>query len=162
MHEYKNFIKENYIPILFSSIIIFTIIGFGLTKTIEYTESPQFCAKCHTMDMQYKTWMHSKHRSLKCIDCHLPNDNIVNHFLWKAIDGTKDVISQTLGLKEEDKIFLSEHGKKVLQKNCIRCHKDMVSHINQKRNCTDCHINIKHRNTALLCSFNTEVKNEKK
>jgi len=162
MFDYKKFIKENFIPFIFSVVVIFVMAGFILKEAIEYSESPEFCAKCHTMDMQYKTWSYSSHRTLRCVDCHLPNDNLANHFLWKVIDGTRDLVSQILNLKEEDQIFLSKHGKKVLQKNCIRCHKDIVSHINQKRSCIDCHINIKHRETSLICSFNTEVENEKK
>ncbi len=157
----KKIIKENVFAFFWTGIFV-VIIGITFfPKALKYSETPQFCASCHVMKKQYESWLHSKHRGFKCVDCHLPNDNIVNHYIWKSIDGTKDLISNTLGLKDEDEIFLSNHGHKVLQQNCIRCHKDMVDHIDTKRSCIDCHRTEKHRNTALFCSLNTEVEDEK-
>lgn len=145
---------------VFSWIFIISAVLVGVLshKVIKYTESPEFCVKCHSMKEQYETWSHSLHRNFKCVDCHLPNDNFVNHYVWKGIDGTKDLISETMGLKEWWEIHLSEHGKKVLQSNCIRCHEGIVSHIDKKRNCIDCHKTVTHKNTALTCSFNTNDK----
>ncbi len=154
----KKIILENIFPLFWASIFIVSISIVILPRVIEYSESPKFCASCHSMKSQHLTWSNSRHRTLKCVDCHLPNDNIPEHFLWKGIDGTKDVISQTLGLKEEDEIVLSPHGKKVLQRNCIRCHNDIVSHVDSKRNCIDCHRSLTHKNTAAYCFKNTEVK----
>ena len=119
---------------------------FGPPKMIELTESPQFCALCHSN--QNGDWVHSAHRTEKCIDCHLPNDNFANHYLWKSIDGGKDLFFHFSGLGDGNETELTRHGKMVLQDNCIRCHVDMVSHINNKRSCIDCHRPIGHRRTA--------------
>lgn len=120
---------------------------FGPPKMIELTETPAFCALCHAN--QNGDWLHSAHRREKCIDCHLPNDNFADHYLWKSIDGGKDVFFHFSGLGDGNDTQLTAHGKKVLQANCIRCHTDMVAHINQKRSCTDCHRTLSHRRTAL-------------
>jgi cytochrome c nitrite reductase small subunit len=124
-----------------------TFMLFGPPRMIELTESPKFCALCHTS--QNGDWLHSAHRGEKCIDCHLPNDNFADHYLWKSIDGGKDLFFHFSGLGDGNDTELTEHGKKVLQANCIRCHVDMVSHINNKRSCIDCHRTFSHRRTAL-------------
>lgn len=163
MHKkIKRVVSENIFPLMWASVLSIVAMALILPGLIEYSESPAFCGVCHSMKGQKEDWEKSRHRGIKCIDCHLPNDNLPEHFLWKGIDGTKDVLSQVMGLKEEDEIRLSEHGKKVLQRNCIRCHKDIVSHIDNKRSCVDCHRGIHHKYTAAACSFNTEVENARK
>jgi cytochrome c nitrite reductase small subunit len=122
---------------------------FGPTRMVELTESPEFCGLCHSMDPHSATWRHSMHRSARCIDCHLPNDNFANHYFWKAIDGNKDVFYEFSGLREHDEIELSAHGHRVLQANCIRCHGGMVEHINKKRACVDCHRAAGHKAQGL-------------
>jgi cytochrome c nitrite reductase small subunit len=124
-----------------------TFMLFGPPRMIELTESPQFCGLCHAS--QHGDWLHSAHRGEKCIDCHLPNDNFADHYVWKSIDGGKDVFLHFSGLGDGNDTELTEHGKKVLQANCIRCHTGMVAHINQKRSCIDCHRTLSHRRTAL-------------
>ena len=158
----KKLIFDNLFPLFWAFIFLSAISVVILPSVVEYSESPEFCSKCHSMKSQHLTWGNSRHRSLTCVDCHLPNDNIPEHFFWKGIDGTKDVVSQTLGLKEEDEIRLSSHGKSVLLRNCLRCHKETMSHVYSKRNCIDCHRSLTHKNTAAYCVGNTEVNNEVK
>ena len=122
---------------------------FGPPHLIEHTETPQFCGLCHSMKPQHSAWEHSAHRTARCIDCHLPNDNAVNHYFWKTIDGNKDVFFEFSGLREHDEIKLSGHAKKVLQANCLRCHAEMVSRIGTDRSCTDCHRRTGHRGQAV-------------
>lgn len=153
-----NYLRRNIFIFGWFFIIIFVFAGLFVPKIVRYSESPEFCVKCHSMKDQYDSWNHSLHKNLKCIDCHLPNDNFVNHYVWKGIDGTKDLVSETLGLKEWWEIHLSEHGKKVLQSNCVRCHEGLLAHMDKKRNCIDCHRTITHKKTALTCSFNTDEK----
>jgi cytochrome c nitrite reductase small subunit len=129
---------------------------FGPPRMIELTESPQFCALCHAN--QNGDWLHSAHRREKCIDCHLPNNNFANHYLWKSIDGGKDVFFHFSGLGDGNDTSLTPHGKKVLQSNCIRCHVDMVSHIDNKRSCIDCHRTLSHRRTALTLTHEEMTK----
>lgn len=123
---------------------------FGPPKMIELTETPQFCGLCHSMKPQHEAWAHSAHRAARCIDCHLPNDNAVNHYFWKSIDGNKDVFYEFSGLREHDEIKLSAHGHRVLQSNCIRCHEEYVSRIDNKRACIDCHPTAGHKRLGAL------------
>ena len=122
---------------------------FGPTQLVELSETPRFCGLCHSMKPQHSAWEHSAHRSARCIDCHLPNDNAVNHYVWKTIDGNKDVFYEFSGLREHDEIKLSTHGHKVLQANCIRCHETTVSHIDTRRACVDCHRTAGHKRQGM-------------
>jgi len=125
------------------------VLLFGPPHLIERTETPQFCGLCHSMKPQHADWAHSAHRSARCIDCHLPNDNAVNHYVWKTIDGNRDVFYEFSGLREHDEIKLSAHGHKVLQANCIRCHESTVAHIDNKRACIDCHRTAGHKRQGM-------------
>jgi cytochrome c nitrite reductase small subunit len=128
---------------------------FGPPHLIGLTETPEFCGLCHSMKPQHAAWSHSAHRTARCIDCHLPNDNKVNHYFWKSIDGNKDVFYEFSGLREHDEIRLSKHGHKVLQANCIRCHEGFVEHIDGKRACIDCHRTIGHKMQGTLMTRET-------
>lgn len=115
-------------------------------RLISMTSTPQFCNGCHVMNDQYDAWfMTGVHRSIQCIDCHLPNDNALNHFVWKGIDGTKDVLYFYSGTYAEP-IGISNHGKAFIQDNCIRCHEGVVSRIStQDQDCWSCHRRINHK-----------------
>ncbi|HAT73059.1 MAG TPA: cytochrome c nitrite reductase small subunit [Elusimicrobia bacterium] len=123
---------------------------FGPPHMIGLTETPEFCGLCHSMKPQHAAWEHSAHRQARCIDCHLPNDNAANHYLWKTIDGNKDVFYEFSGLREHDEIALSAHGHRVLQANCIRCHEGLTAEMDGKRACIDCHRTVGHKRQGTL------------
>ncbi len=129
-----------------SSLIAFLFLFAGPPKLLEKTSTPEFCNSCHAMNEMYESWFSTGlHRSIKCVDCHLPNNNIVNHFIWKGIDGMNDVVRFNTGLYKEP-IFAGSHAKKVLKDNCIRCHSHMVSFMETEgRDCWSCHRRVTHR-----------------
>lgn len=139
------------------SVLFFTgfiLISLLLTVTPRYVlafaDSPGYCMKCHVMESAYEAWIHSgAHRRIKCVDCHLPNDNQVMHYIWKTIDGVKDVVVFHSG-KVPEQITLSSHGKKALQANCIRCHEVAVTMIDKERKCWECHRRITHKLTGTI------------
>ena len=74
-------------------VVLLFFFAYGPSKLVEWTSISEFCNSCHVMNEQYESWfMTGLHRSIKCVDCHLPNDNPVNHLVWKGLDGMKDVI----------------------------------------------------------------------
>ncbi|MFP4072244.1 MAG: cytochrome c nitrite reductase small subunit [Desulfovibrionales bacterium] len=115
------------------------------------TETPEFCSSCHVMQSQYEAWFHEgAHRSAQCVDCHLPHDNVFMYYLWKSIDGMRDIIVFHSGTVPET-IEISDHGQEVLQGNCVRCHETTVWRIDKERNCWDCHRRLSHlRSGAIL------------
>jgi cytochrome c nitrite reductase small subunit len=133
-----------------ASIILFIFLLLGPPKLLAKSEQPSFCVKCHVMEAEYEAWAHAgAHRRKACIDCHLPNDNAAIHYVWKSIDGLKDVALFYSGQVPE-RITITEHGKKVLQQNCIRCHEQTVAGIDQQRNCWECHRRVMHTRSGAL------------
>jgi cytochrome c nitrite reductase small subunit len=102
------------------------------------------------MEAQYEAWFHAgAHRRKKCVDCHLPNDNLALHYAWKSIDGMKDVVMQYSGAYP-DPIKLTSHGAEVVQANCIRCHSATVEMIDPARNCWECHRRLMHKRSGAI------------
>ncbi len=126
-----------------SALLLFLL--FGPPRLLAYSESPAFCASCHVMEEQHTAWRHGgAHRGIRCVDCHLPNDNAARHYLWKGIDGMKDVIVFHSG-RIPDPLTLSRHGQKVVQENCIACHREAVSAMVTSRRCWECHQQTRHK-----------------
>ena len=131
-------------------ILLGLFLLFGPPQLLARSESPVFCASCHVMKPQYTAYSHNgAHRRLKCVECHLPNNNQVSHYVWKAIDGMKDVFVFNTGTVPE-RITMSNHGAVVLKENCIRCHKTLVSQMDTSRTCWNCHRRITHAGTGAL------------
>ena len=131
------------------------IVGVGLflalgpPRLLARSESPDFCASCHVMEAQFEAWFHQgAHKRIRCVDCHLPNDTLAGHYVWKSIDGLKDVVVFHSGRVPDD-IRISDHGRAVVQANCIRCHATAVEMIGQERFCFDCHRRVMHRLTGV-------------
>ncbi|HTF99880.1 MAG TPA: cytochrome c nitrite reductase small subunit [Nitrospirota bacterium] len=146
--------KKNYLIIGgIVGAVIFLFILLGPPKMLAKSESPDFCVSCHVMGAEYESWLHEgAHRRIKCVDCHLPNGDLATHYSWKTVDGLKDVAVFYSGLVPE-RITISEHGKRVLKENCIRCHENVVSMINQERNCWECHRRLMHTRSGLISTL---------
>jgi cytochrome c nitrite reductase small subunit len=140
-------------------ILIITLIAaaagaflmLGPPALMAKSETPEFCSSCHVMQAQFDSWFHEgAHRSIRCIDCHLPHQNIMAHYVWKSIDGMKDVVVFHSGMTPET-LNLSDRGQNVLQANCVRCHETTVWRITRDRNCWECHRRLSHtRSGAIL------------
>ncbi len=125
-------------------------LAFGPPQLLAKSETPEFCASCHVMEAQYEAWFHQgAHRRKQCVDCHLPYDNLASHYVWKSIDGMRDVVVFHSG-RVPDPIVISEHGKRVLKANCIRCHEATVDMISTERNCWDCHRRLVHKRSGAI------------
>lgn len=147
------FLRSNNFIHLISILLLFLIITLfsacGKSGFIAKTEKSEYCASCHVMQDEYTAWIHSgAHRRKVCVECHLPNYNQALHHWWKTIDGLKDVIVFHSG-KIPERIKLSEHGIRIVQSNCIRCHENMVMMINKNRKCWECHRRITHMHTGI-------------
>ena len=129
-------------------LLLFLLLG--PPQLLALSESPDFCASCHVMEAQHTAFMHSgAHRRNKCVDCHLPNENLPMHYIWKSIDGMKDVLVFNSG-RIPERITLSEHGAKVVKANCLRCHSELTSQMDTSRNCWNCHRRITHAGTGSI------------
>lgn len=155
------------IPVLAITGILFGLAAFlvYISKAPSYlSDDPKTCVNCHIMSPQYATWQHSSHRQwATCNDCHVPHDNVFNHYFFKAKDGLRHATIFTLRA-EPQVIFIHEAGKNVVQQNCVRCHEDLISdnhivggyphYVNEResRNCTSCHRETPHGRVNSLSS----------
>jgi len=124
-------------------------LALGPPRLLAKSETPEFCASCHVMEAQYEAWFHQgAHKRIRCVDCHLPNDHLASHYVWKSIDGMKDVVVFHSGRAPDD-IRISEHGRAVVRANCVRCHETLVEMVDNGRNCWDCHRRVMHRHVGV-------------
>jgi cytochrome c nitrite reductase small subunit len=78
------------------------------------------------MTAQYVSWQKSSHaRVAVCNDCHVPHDNIIRTYAFKASDGLRHATMFTFRL-EPQVIRIKEAGINVVQENCIRCHQKIL------------------------------------
>jgi cytochrome c nitrite reductase small subunit len=96
---------------------------FHVSRATSYlSDNPETCVNCHVMATQYATWFHSRHRQVAtCNDCHVPHDNKIRHYAFKASDGARHAFMFTFRL-EPQVIRIHPAGQRVVQENCIRCH----------------------------------------
>jgi len=136
--------------ILISFALILAAFGiFGIAVSpglIAMTSTPQFCNSCHVMNDPYEAWfMTGVHRTIQCVDCHLPHDNLIHHLVWKGIEGTRDLLFFHSGIFKEP-IEISSRGKGFVKANCIRCHDGIVSRIDtETQDCWSCHRRMNHK-----------------
>jgi len=119
--------------------------SFGPPKLYAKSGTPEFCAGCHVMEAEYEAWRHQgAHRRIKCIDCHLPNDQIVNHMTSKGLQGMWDAFVFYSG-RVPERIHLSDRGAKIVRGNCERCHAETIARVSMSdRNCWACHRRLSH------------------
>ena len=151
-------------------ILLGIIIGLGLyifriSNASSYlSDNSETCINCHVMNPQYATWVHSSHREVaNCNDCHVPHNNVVNKYFFKAKDGLRHATIFTLRA-EPQVIFIKDEGKEVVQQNCIRCHEKLVTdnagiarfetsrHFRMERSCVECHRETPHGRVNSLAS----------
>lgn len=169
----KSFIKfvsppDNWkIPVIIISGVLVGLFAslFYISKAHSYlSDSPDTCVNCHIMAPQYATWNHSSHREVAtCNDCHVPHNNVLNKYYFKAKDGARHATIFTMRA-EPEVIFIKEEGQEVVHQNCIRCHKEQITDAKmlsmvenhdkhtQDRKCWECHQEVPHGRVNSLSS----------
>ncbi len=138
------------LAVLVALAVLGTYVAFGSPGLYAKSESPEFCGSCHVLQPEYEAWFHSgAHQNIKCIECHLPNKNLVNHLFWKSVEGVKDTLAFHTGRVSET-IRISDHGAAVVQGNCQRCHAEIISRVSLDRRCWDCHRRMSHKRTGAI------------
>jgi len=155
------------IPVILVSGILAGLLLYILhiSRMASYlSDDPSTCVNCHIMAPQYATWSHSAHREkTNCNDCHVPHNNVLNKYYFKAKDGIRHATIFTLR-REPQVIFIKEEGKRVVQENCIRCHEELLTdekvmfrtmayqHQKSERPCWECHRETPHGRVNSLSS----------
>lgn len=136
-----------------------------ISNAVSYlSDNPETCVNCHIMAPEFATWSHSSHREhAHCNDCHVPHNNVFNKYYFKAKDGMRHAAMFTMRM-EPQTIFIREEGKRVVHKNCLRCHGDLVHNSRllavtdtyfksfNERQCWECHRETPHGRVHSLSS----------
>jgi cytochrome c nitrite reductase small subunit len=154
-------------PVLITSGILIGILVFlfHISRASSYlSDKSETCMNCHIMAPQYATWSHSSHhQETNCNDCHVPHNNFLNKYFFKAKDGMRHATIFTLRA-EPQVIFIKEAGQKVVQNNCIRCHEYLITdskmmsysvenqYEREHRQCWECHRETPHGGVNSLSS----------
>lgn len=157
-------------------ILISGIIGFFMVLPVHYaleeTSGDKFCVICHEMDpmvIAYNDDVHSGKGKTgvkaKCVDCHLPHDNIAKYVYAKAKNGI--VEGYIHFFKDPENIDWKENLKRrehyVFDNGCLSCHantldntliseqaKKMHAHYkkllktDKELRCASCHVSAGH------------------
>ncbi len=117
--------------ILLGIVCGLSLVIFRVSNAVSYlSDDPATCMNCHVMAPQFATWERGSHgRKTVCNDCHIPHDNIVSKYLFKASDGLRHSFIFTFRL-EPQVIHVKSAGIAVIQENCKRCHADLMSRVN--------------------------------
>lgn len=148
--------KPLIVTILLGMIVGMVLFILYVSKAHSYlSDNPKACVNCHIMAPEYSTWFHSSHaRNTVCNDCHVPHDNLVRKYYFKAMDGLRHATMYSWRL-EPQVIRMRKPGQMVVQENCIRCHSQLNSVVGtavtakQARHgegklCWDCHRDVPH------------------
>jgi cytochrome c nitrite reductase small subunit len=143
------------------------ILVFYVGNAASYlSDKPETCVNCHVMFPQYSSWQHSSHaRVATCNDCHVPHNNFISKYMFKATDGLRHSAMFTLRL-EPQVIHIKDAGKEVVEENCERCHDALLGYYHSVGNgienegeekeevmCWSCHKEVPHGKVSSLSSF---------
>ena len=114
------------------------------------SNDPKACVNCHVMREPYDGWQKASHHAVAvCVDCHLPKD-FAGKYLAKAENGFWHSKGFTLQDFHEP-IRIKPRNARILQQNCLYCHKDLVHDIvagssagDETNNCLRCHAAVGH------------------
>lgn len=169
MKKLLSYIPTQFILPLF--IVAGVLAGLGgytmyMSRAYSYlSDDPAACINCHIMTPYYQSWNHSSHAQwATCNDCHVPHDNIVAKYAFKAKDGLYH--SAVFTMRAEPQVIRPrEESYQVIMNNCIRCHTQlntefvktgMIDYADTKHGqgkaCWDCHTEIPHTKVSNLSS----------
>lgn len=120
------------------------------------SDRPETCTNCHVMYPYYASWAKGSHsNNATCSDCHVPQENFVRRYFFKAKDGFNH--SAAFALRMEPQVIqIKSSGEEVVQSNCIRCHVSQIdltslvtvtaemARVNEGKVCWDCHRETPH------------------
>lgn len=152
-----------------------TIHVLNISNAASYlSDDPKTCVNCHVMYPEYATWEKGSHgRVTTCNDCHVPQDNIVRKYMFKASDGLRHASMFTFRM-EPQVIKIKDAGRAVVQENCIRCHSNYLHPVALRSMgaksiyedndgvCWDCHRETPHGKVHSLSSAENIIRPELK
>lgn len=169
MKKILSYIPSRFIlPLFITGGVVMGLVAYTVYMSRAYSylsDDPAACVNCHIMAPYYQSWNHSSHAQwATCNDCHVPQDNVVSKYAFKAKDGLYHAAVFTIN-GEPQTIRPREESYAVIMNNCIRCHTQlntefvktgMIEYCDVKEGkgkaCWDCHTEIPHTKVSNLAS----------
>ncbi|HOA87909.1 cytochrome c nitrite reductase small subunit [Propioniciclava tarda] len=127
---------------------------FGYANGFAYfADDPATCKQCHSMNKQYDAWAKGSHKTVACQECHSPEKHSqpVQWLLSEADNGFWHSLKFTTGAYPTN-IKIRDHNKELVRENCLNCHGNLVSqieqpslHSNAQIDCLRCHNEVGHK-----------------
>lgn len=114
------------------------------------SNDPKACVNCHVMNEHFAGWQKASHHAVAtCNDCHTPH-SLIPKYVTKFENGFWHSKGFTLQDFHEP-IRIRAHNKQVLNRNCMECHKELVSDVivthgndRSRLDCIRCHSGVGH------------------
>ena len=107
-------------------IVLVLVAGFGSMMTVvgvaavSWTETADFCGRCHTMGPELKAYAMSPHREVKCAECHVEPGAL--GWVKAKLNGTRQLIGVLTGTFPQP-IPAPDHADlPPTSDTCVRCH----------------------------------------
>jgi len=109
---------------LFALLLVLAAFGgasvFTGVSLIHWTETADFCGRCHTMAPELAAYEAGPHRDVACAECHVEPG--ITGWLKAKINGTRQLIDVVLGTFPEP-IPPPDHDElPVATDTCVKCH----------------------------------------
>ena len=108
------------------SILLFLVAGIGSALTVGgvlavgWTETADFCGRCHAMEPELKAYAMSPHRELACAECHVEPGAV--GWIKAKVNGTRQLIGVLSGTFPTP-IPAPDHADlPPTSETCVRCH----------------------------------------
>jgi hypothetical protein len=102
------------------------VAGFGVTLAvggvvaIGWTETADFCGRCHTMDPELKAYEVSPHREVTCAECHVEPG--ITGWVKAKIAGTRQLVEVMLNTYPTPILPPNHDELPSTQDTCVKCH----------------------------------------
>ncbi len=134
------------LKLLALGILAGVILLFLTSSIYQAAGSSKFCGACHSMELVYKRWQATNHKQFACIECHMPDTNIVGKVAYKTAVGIRDLTHETFKTYPAA-IVLSTGSGEILRSNCARCHYSTIQNTPMLQgggDCLNCHRYLGH------------------
>ncbi len=82
---------RSFLAVLAAGVITGVFITAAGTAAYHASGNPAFCTACHSMKDVGDNWKQSLHKQYACIECHLPDDNLMVQVSYKTKAGLNDL-----------------------------------------------------------------------
>jgi len=152
-------------------LVVMVVMG---AAGLQYSQKPKFCISCHNMQPYYDSWKLSKHKDIKCVECHY-KPGIKNEFAQKfqALNQVASYVTNQYGTRPttqvEDASCLRQgcHDTRLLKgkvnfKGVVFDHTPHLTKFRRvtKLRCASCHQHVMEdqhmtvsETTCFLCHF---------